>query len=120
MKITSIATKTRYKEKYINLFFLSIFIVIFNEVIDTKNVKAKANKHSKIDNVPNKFVFLFIETISNINPPTIIGILIKKLYSEEFFSSLPSIVSADIVLPDLDSPGTTAKPWTIPTIAADL
>ena len=48
--------------------------------------------------------------ISNKKPPRIIGILIKKLYSEDFDSELPINIKAEIVLPDLEIPGRTAKP----------
>ena len=58
--------------------------------------------------------------ISKINPPTIIGMLKRKLYSALFSCDSPAIKSEQIVLPEREIPGKTAKPWTIPTIIADL
>ena len=77
---------------------------------ETRKVNAKANKHSKTERVAKTFVVLLQVSSSIIKPPTIIGMLIKKLYSAEFSSSFPQNVNAEIVLPDLDSPGRTASP----------
>ena len=72
-------------------------IVSFSEIIDTANVSKNANIQKSgltVSNTPEK---LSTCNSSKTNPPTIIGILSKKLYSAAWFSSFPARISEDIV-----------------------
>ena len=90
-------------------------MVNFNAIIETINVKINAIKYTpKLANVKlDSILFPFIN--SKQNPPTIMGMLSKKLNSDAWDSSVPLNTILEIVLPERDKPGTTAKPCTKPT-----
>ncbi len=90
-------------------------MVIFNAKNDTINVRKNAKIYNLISEKHIFIEFLFIFNSSSAKPPTMIGMLNKKLNSDDFFSSFPDKIKLEIVEPDLDNPGTTAKPWTTPT-----
>ena len=104
-----------------NLLFFKSFSVILSESIATKKVNTKAKIHCHTG-MPAKALpsppLLTRSIISKINPPKIIGMLNKKLYSAALPSSLPASMSDEIVLPDLEMPGRTVNPWTKPTRTA--
>ena len=92
----------------------------FKDIIETIKVRQNAKLHSAIDSPQNASDRFSAETSSKTNPPTIIGTLSRKLYSADFVSSFPQKTSDAMVVPDLDNPGSTAKPCAKPTTNADL
>jgi len=113
-------THNKYIENQLNFLSFNNFIVSFSAIIATKKVKTNANKYPKKTIVPKVSDKLSTLKSSTINPPTIIGMLSKKLNSAESFSLFPIKIIAEIVDPDLEIPGKTAKPWTTPTMSAFL
>ena len=98
--------------------FFKILTIDLRENNETKNVKINAKKHSKNPR-PEKDKALPHSKNSNKKPPTMIGMLSKKLYSADSSSPFPQNVNAEIVVPDLESPGKTANPWATPTTIAE-
>ena len=104
---------TKDIEKNMNLLFFKSFSVILSESIATKKVNTKAKIHCHTGMLAKALPApppLTRSIISKINPPKIIGMLNKKLYSAALPSSLPASMSDEIVLPDLEMPGRTANP----------
>ena len=89
-------------------------------MIDTKKVNPKANPHSASESPQKASDMFFAETSSKTKPPIMIGMLSRKLYSADFASSFPKNNNAEIVVPERDKPGRTAKPCATPTRQADL
>ena len=93
--------------------FFKSFKVILSDANATKKVNINAKTHSHGFTVAKAFdapPFFMSLISSKINPPTITGMLSKKLNSEAFSSSFPVKIKVEMVLPDLDIPGRTAKP----------
>ena len=96
-----------------NLLFLRSLRVSLSEIIEMMNVKTNAKIQSQIESDENAFVVVGERNSlisSNAKPPTMIGILNRKLYSADFSSLFPARMSDEIVLPDLEIPGKTAIP----------
>ncbi len=102
------------------MLFLSILIVSFSDRIEIIKVKQNANPHLINESPQNARDRFSAEISSSANPPTIIGMLKRKLYSADCVSSFPKNKSVDIVVPERDNPGKTAKPCAKPTAIADL
>lgn len=108
--MTKIETKNKYIEKKMNLFFFKSLRVSLSEIMATVNVKMKAKIIISGEVLAKTFAKLSILISSKTNPPMIIGMDNKKLYSALFSSSFPARISEQIVLPDLEMPGKTASP----------
>ena len=85
-------------------------MVNFKAIIDTTNVSKNAKIQLKIENSCKITLDLSSLISSKTKPPTIIGMLSKKLNSDDFFSSFPHKIKLEIVDPERDKPGTTAIP----------
>ena len=88
--------------------------------MDTTNVKIKAKPQSSKLKPASVDEEKLVEISSEMNPPIIMGTLKRKLYSAEFVSSFPKNKRVEMVVPERERPGRTARPWVIPTITADL
>ena len=83
-------------------------------------VRQNANPHSSSESPQNASDKFSADASSKTNPPIIIGMLKRKLYSAELVSSFPQKSRAAMVVPERDNPGRTANPCATPTTAADL
>ena len=93
-----------------NLFFFKSLRVSFSERRATANVKTKAKMILSGDTLAKISPKLSILISSKIKPPMIIGMDNKKLNSALFSSLFPARMSEQMVLPDLEIPGKTARP----------
>ena len=108
--MTKIEIKNKQIEKKINLFFFKTLSVSLSESRATANVKTNAKIILSGEVLAKISPKLSILISSKIKPPMIIGMDNKKLYSALFASSFPARMSEQIVLPDLEIPGKTARP----------
>ena len=92
------------------MLFFSILIVSFSDKTETAKVRQNAKPHSRRESPQNASDKFSADTSSKTNPPTIIGMLSRKLYSAESVSSLPAKSRLVMVVPERDSPGKTANP----------
>ena len=93
-----------------NLFFFNSLSVSLSEIKATAKVNTNAKMIESGEVVANSSPKFSILISSKTKPPIIIGMDKRKLYSALFSSSFPASISEQMVLPDLEIPGKTARP----------